>query len=651
MIKIVFSLVLTALLHTSATAEPEADAGRRQVGALEIEGIPEIPDSLSQRLQQYENNRSATLADWLPSGDGILVRTRFGDTSQIHRVGKPGGTRHQLTFFDEPVRSATVSPDPDVNGFLYRKDVGGSEFYQIYLFDLATGISRLMTDGESLNGSALWSNQGDRFAFYSTRRNGKDFDVYVRSLEADSNAELVLAEGGAWDIYDWSPDDQRLLVEKYVSRGEAYLYMLDIASRELTPVAHGTGKVSIGGAMFARDRNGIYYSSDEDSEFRTLRFLDLDSGETRVISGHVEWDIEEFDLSDDGRYLAYTVNQDAVSRLQVLDTKMQRNLSIPELPTGQVYGVRFAPDGRRLGIVLNSPRTPGDAFVLDLGNEKLTRWTFSETGGLDSSEFVEPGLIRYPTFDKIGDTRRTIPAFYYRPSGEGPFPVLISIHGGPESQRRPAFSPTTQFVVGELGIAVLSPNVRGSTGYGKSFMGLDNGRLREDSVRDIGALLDWIESQPDLDSGRVAVLGGSYGGYMVAASMTHYNDRLRAGVNVVGISNFVTFLENTQDYRRDLRRAEYGDERDPDMRMFLQEISPLNNAHKINRAMFIAQGLNDPRVPASESEQMLAAIRDNGGEAWYMLATDEGHGFAKKKNRDYFRAAMILFLEKQLLSN
>jgi dipeptidyl aminopeptidase/acylaminoacyl peptidase len=300
--------------------------------------------------------------------------------------------------------------------------------------------------------------------------------------------------------------------------------------------------------------------------------------------------------------------------------------------------------------VINSPRSPGDVYSIDLGRRPaLTRWTHSEAGGLDTSRFADADLIRYPTFDEVEGARRTIPAFVYRPQGEGPFPVVVQIHGGPEAQALPTFSAIRQFWIDELGVAVIAPNVRGSAGYGRTFLDLDNGMLREDSVKDIGALLDWIATQPDLDATRVAVYGGSYGGYMVLASMIHFAERLRAGVDVVGISNFVTFLENTQDYRRDARRVEYGDERDPEMRAFLERISPTARAAEIRAPLLIAQGQNDPRVPASESEQMVATIREHGGTVWYFLALDEGHGFARKRNRDQFEAATALFLEKHLL--
>jgi dipeptidyl aminopeptidase/acylaminoacyl peptidase len=303
-------------------------------------------------------------------------------------------------------------------------------------------------------------------------------------------------------------------------------------------------------------------------------------------------------------------------------------------------------------MTLNSALGPGDVYVLDVAAGKLEQWTQGEVGGLSTESFQSPELIHFETFDKVDGKPRMIPAFYYRAkrTGGGPSPVLISIHGGPEAQYTPAFSSTFQYLINEMGIAVLAPNVRGSTGYGKSYLGLDNGFKREDTVRDIGALLDWIDEQPELDSERIAVFGGSYGGYMVLAAMTHYNDRLRAGIDIVGISNFVTFLENTQEYRRDLRRVEYGDERDAEMREFLNRISPNNNAQKITKPLFVIQGLNDPRVPVTESEQMVKVIRDSGGTVWYLLAKDEGHGFRKKENRDFYLNAVVLFLEKHLLN-
>jgi dipeptidyl aminopeptidase/acylaminoacyl peptidase len=638
--------LLWGACYTDAPAQPE----RVEKGNLVIEGIPEIPERIENRLQQYLNTRSASLSSWLPSGEEILISTRFGETSQIHLVKDPGGARHQITFFDEPVSGAAASPNADVNGFLFARDVGGSEQYQLFFFDLVTGEYEMLTDGESRNGGALWSNDGDRFAFFTTKRNGRDWDLHLMDIEERGESEPVLEEGGVWFPADWSPDDSKLLVARYVSANESYPYILDVASGGLTSLHQAEEKVAYGSAAYAKDGKGIYFTSDEDSEFQRLRYYDLETDETRVLTEDIPWDVGEVALSDDGKYLAFTTNEDGIGKLRVLEIDTMREVPLPEIPMGQIYGLEFSPDGAHLGMVLNTPTTPGDVFSLEVAGKKLTRWTYSEIGGLRSEDFIVPTIIRYETFDKADGKPRTIPAFYYKPEGEGPFPVIVYIHGGPEAQAHPYFSARLQYNIKELGCAVLEPNVRGSAGYGKSYLLLDNAEKREDSVKDIGALLDWIEEQPELDNDRIAVAGGSYGGYMVLSAMTHYNDRLRAGIDVVGISNFVTFLENTQDYRRDLRRVEYGDERDPDMREFLIDISPTTNAEKITKPLFVVQGLNDPRVPVTESEQMVDVIRENGGTVWYLLAKDEGHGFQKKTNRDYYSAAVVLFLEEFLVN-
>ena len=634
---------------TSAIAQP-MNPERIERGNLVIEGIPEIPPRIEQRLTQYGNVRAASLKGWLPGQAGVLISTRFGETSQLHIVEQPGGARQQITFFEEPVQSVAINPNPARNQFLFTKDTGGSEFYQLFLFDIETGEYRQLTDGKARNGGALWSNRGDRFAFFTTQRNGRDWDVHIATANAPKRSIPVVEREGVWWPADWSADDTQLLIGRYVSRNESYLYQLDIKTQELTQVNPTDQPIAYDGAVFAKDGLGVYFTSDQGSEFQRLQYYDLASGEIQVFTEDIPWDIESFTLSENGQFLAFTANEEGISQLYLLDLASGQRRVLPDLPIGAIYGMEFSPDGQQLGMVFNTPKTTGDVYVLDLQSQELARWTYSEIGGLNSEKFVTPSLIRYPTFDRVNGKPRTIPAFYYRPPGKGPFPVLVNIHGGPESQSRPYFSPTTQYYLNELGIAVLLPNVRGSSGYGKSYLLLDNGRKREDSVKDIGALLDWIEQQPELDASRVAVSGGSYGGYMVLASMIHYNERLRAGINVVGISNFVTFLENTEAYRQDLRRVEYGDERDPQMREFLLSISPTTRAEEITKPLFVVQGLNDPRVPASESEQIVQRMRENSGMVWYLLAKDEGHGFSKKGNRDYLRNTVVLFLEQFLLT-
>jgi dipeptidyl aminopeptidase/acylaminoacyl peptidase len=640
---------LTLLMALAIVALPLNAVEKKEIGNLVIEDIPDIPESLKDRLSQYQNTRSASLRSWSADGDFMIISTRFGETSQFHKLTKPGGARQQITFFNEPVGAGSMNPDNSHNGFLFTKDVGGGEFYQIFHFDLNNGSYRMLTDGKSRHGSPMWSNKGDRFVYYSTKRNQKDWDIVVATADKVDEGRIVLQEGGTWVATDWSPDDSKLLVLRYISANESYYHIVDVASGRLEQINPDAGKIAYGGAQWSKDGKAVFFTADIGSEFQHLFRYDLASKAIKDLTPALKWNVSGVEMAPDGGVLLFTTNEDAMSKLYLMDLEDYAYAPVKNVPVGQVYNLSFHPNGKDVGMVINTPKTPGDVFVYNLDSKSFTRWTYSEVGGLNTDAFVTPELIRYPTFDKDGDKPREIPAFVYRPKTKGPHPVLISIHGGPEAQYNPYFSSTLQYWVNELGIAVIAPNVRGSSGYGKAYLQLDNGFLRENSVKDIGALLDWIEEQPGLDKDRVGVIGGSYGGYMVLASMVHYNDRLACGIDIVGISNFVTFLKNTKDYRRDLRRVEYGDERDPEMNAFLEKISPNNNADKINKPLFVVQGLNDPRVPVGEAEQIVKAVRDNGGKVWYLLAKDEGHGFRKKKNRDYYNQAVVLFLQQHLV--
>ncbi len=638
---------------TSAEIGPAgADDPVRRIGNLAVRGVPGIPEALTAQMQQYRNTRDAEFAGWV--GDGVLIRTRFGETEQVHQVAVPMGARRQLTFFDEPVAQAVVPAVPQPQGFVYLRDVGGSEFFQLFFHDLGSGEFRMLTDGRSRYVEAVWSDAGDRLAYTTTERNGRDWDIHVQSLDGETRVALE-ADGVGWVVEDFAPDGDRLLVSRYVSINESYLYELSLRDGSLEPLLDPALRVAIRQAGYAGDGRSVFFSSDLGAEFLRLHRLDLASGEISVLTGDIAWDVEAFALASDGNHLAFTVNEDGYSHLYVWRLPDGARVALPPIPRGIISELMFHADGDRLGFSLSLPTAPTDAYSVDLDRRALTRWTRSEVGGLDPEAFIEPELVAYPTFDSVDPAdpsgpRRHIPAFVYRPRGPGPHPVYLTIHGGPEAQYRPYFSPALQYYARELGMAVVVPNVRGSAGYGKSYLKLDNGMLREDSVRDIGALLDWIATQPDLDAERVAVSGGSYGGYMVLASLVNYSDRLAAGIERVGISNFVTFLTNTEDYRRDLRRAEYGDERDPEMRAFLEGISPLNNVERISRPLLISQGANDPRVPAGESAQIYAALAGRGVPVWYVLALDEGHGFRKKVNSDYQAAATVLFLQRFVLN-
>ncbi len=627
-----------AFVALGVSASAQEAPQRVERGALRLENVPETPPDVAERLRQYVNTRSAGFADWLPDG-GMLIFTRFGDTVQLHRVDQPMGARTQLTFYEERITGASVRPR--TNQILFTRDTGGDENFAGYMLDPATGHATLVTEAGTRNQGFIWSDDGEQIAWSFVPNADPDYDIYVGDPRANSRRVLLEGEGAIYPI-DYSSDGGRLLLGRYISIAESRLFVLDVASgqyAQLTPDL----TVSYDGGEFTPDGRAVIVASDENSQFLRLVRIDLASGARTVLTPDLQWDVERFDLSPDGRTIAYVVNEAGRSQLRLMDARTLRALPGPQLPPGVVTGVTFDPQSRRIGFTLNSATAPGDVYSWDLRARRLTRWTQSETGGIPQSAFVEPELVAWPSFDG-----REISGFLYRPRAPGPHPVIISIHGGPESQYRPTFSSGIQYWASELGVAVIAPNVRGSSGYGKDFLALDNAERREDSVHDIGALLDWIDAQPNLDSERVIVYGGSYGGYMVLASMTHYNDRLAGAVDIVGISNFVTFLENTSGYRRDLRRAEYGDERDPEMRATLERISPLTNINRVNKPIFVIHGYNDPRVPVSEAEQVLAAVRRNGGEAWLMIAMNEGHGFARRENQEAQKEAETLFFRRVL---
>jgi dipeptidyl aminopeptidase/acylaminoacyl peptidase len=624
---------------------PDAVAAARERGNLTFDNIPEPAAGMSEKLDAYLNARQATPLGFSPKGQ-LLISTRFGDADQLHVVERPAGERRQITFLQEPVTHGAFSPDPLRSGYVYLKDVGGNENSQLYYQRLGEPAAKLLTDGKSLNGRPVWSNAGREVAFFSTARDGVSSDIDIVEPEAGSLPRLaVTGDSAAWYPLDWSPDDRKLLVLKSVSISEAYLYVVDLSSGQKREVEPAPAKVGIAGAKFSRDGQGVYLISDRDGEFLQLRYVKLFNGEKTVISGRLSWDIEELAISRDGHYLAYISNEAGIDKLNVLDLRTHLDLIPPKLPAAGVIGsLSFDVEGARLAFGFAAPNRPRDAYVLDIASNRLEAWTHSEPGAVDLQRFVTPRLARFPTFDRGDGRTRDVPVYIYEPSTPGPHPVLITLHGGPESQFRPDFDPWLQYVVNELGIAVVAPNVRGSSGYGKSYLALDNGMLREDAVKDVGALLVWLSLQNGYDAKHVVVAGGSYGGYLALAALVNFSDRLRGGVDVSGITDFVSFLTNTAPYRQNQRRVEYGDERDPDMRAYLRRISPLTNAERISRPLLIVHGRNDPRVPVSEAEQIVNRVRSKGGDVWYLKASDEGHGFRKKQNRDAYYRTFAQFL-------
>ena len=640
------ALLLAAIALTGAPALCQ-EAMIAPPEGIVADGVPKIPASLAETAGRYSENRAAFVTDWHPQRREMLIGTRFGNTYQAHLLKMPGGARTQLTFFADPVYGGSFHPTTG-DYMVIQKDVGGGEWYQLYRYDLATGDSTLLTDGKSRNLRGPWATKGDRLAYTSTRRTGQDNDLWVIDPSSPKSDRLVAKlTGGGWEPQDWSPNDSKILVNEGISINETYLWLIDVATgekTELTPRTSGE-KVAYSNPRFSRDGKGIYFTSDNQSEFQQLRYLDLSTKQTRVLSGDIPWDVEEFSLSWDGKTIAFHSNEDGLSVLHLMDISNGKELPVPKLPVGLLSGLVWHRNNKDLAFSLSSATTPGDCYSLDVSTGKLDRWTASETA-VKTDSFREPQLIHWKSFDG-----RMISGFLYSPPAKftGKRPVLIEIHGGPEGQTRPDFLGRANYYLNELGIAIIDPNVRGSTGYGKSFTLLDNGFLREGTYKDINALFDWIAAQPNLDPARVAVTGGSYGGHMTLAVSTFYSDRIRCSVDIVGPSNLVTFLEHTEAYRRDLRRVEYGDERDPKMREFLERIAPMNNIEKIKKPMMVVAGKNDPRVPVSESDQIFEALKKQGTPAWYVMAKDEGHGFQKKANQDYEFYVTVEFLQEYLL--
>jgi dipeptidyl aminopeptidase/acylaminoacyl peptidase len=615
---------------------------------LVVAGIPPVPKRLVERVGRYTEFRTAAFADWHPLRREQLILTRFADVPQVHRVAMPGGARTQLTFFPDRVGGASYEPTRG-DYFLFVKDVGGGEWFQIFRYDLANGDITMLTDGKSRNVGMVWNQSGTQIAYSSTRRTGKDNDLWIMNPLDKSSDHLVLElSGGGFAPLDFSPDGKKLILQEELSINESYLWLVDLEKKEktlLTPKG-GAEKVSYGRVHFAKDGKGIYLTTDKESEFQRLAYLDLATQKYTFLTTSIAWDVEDFDLSRDGRNLAIVANENGESRLYLMSTQTKQLRPLREIPVGVIGGLSFHRSGTELGFTLSSARASADSYSVSVATGKLSRWTQSESGGLLTSEFAEPKLVKWKGYDG-----RDISGFLYLPPKKftGKRPVIVNIHGGPEAQFRPGFIGRNNFLLDELGVALLFPNVRGSSGYGKTFLKLDDGDKREDSYKDAESLYRWLKTQPEIDGERIMVTGGSYGGHMTLVSATQHSSLIRCALAVVGMSNLVTFLENTEGYRRDLRRVEYGDERSPKMREFLNRIAPLNLAKNVTKPLFIVQGQNDPRVPASEAEQMIRTVKQNSVPAWYLLAKDEGHGFAKKRNQDFQFYSTILFIEEYLL--
>ncbi len=650
-----------ALLAACAQAPTDTGAVFPPNANLLVQGIPPIPQSLVDRAQRYTDFRGHAFVDWHPARREMLVAHRkAGDnTSQLYRLAGPMAEPEQLTAEADPVRSGSYEPR-DGKYLVYARASGGNEAAQLYRLDLDNRKSTLLSDPDQRHDMAGWlhgrslllhtSVPLDRTAQGGTRSSIDTTLWLLDPLQPDGRRRLASLPGSGWYGGAVSADDKQLAVTRYVSAAESEIWLIDLASgerRKLLPAAGESLKAAHFPAAFKRDGSGLFFSSNRVGEFTELMALDFASGGISRLSAHIPWDMSGVTLSEDGRILAAQANVDGRDELRLFDAASGKELTPPKLPAGSVGSTEFDRKRGELAFSINSAQGPGQLYSLNPDTGSVVQWTRAYAPpGVDMARFAGQQIVRWTSFDG-----RQISGLLSRPPARftGRRPVVIEIHGGPEGQATAGFMGRDNYLLEELGVAVIQPNVRGSSGFGKSFMALDNGMLREDSVKDIGALLDWVATQPDLDASRVLVMGGSYGGYMSLAVSTHYADRIAGSVDEVGISHFVTFLNNTESYRRDLRRVEYGDERDPAMRAFLDRISPLTNAQKITKPLLVIQGRNDPRVPFTEAEQIVAKARANGTPVWYLRAENEGHGFARKENADFRFYAIVKFIETVLI--
>ena len=642
---------------------------------LVIDGVPPISTELVNKVRPYADFKRTVVAAWHPTKPGILIGTGASHACQLHFVAMPGSAPEQLTDLPDAVFGGSFQPKKG-EYVLFETSSGGDEEFRIYRMDLATKvvtpISSLSSERERASTPA-WNRKGDRIV-YSTvaieRNSGPRVavtKVYIADpLKPAETKPIATIVGGGVVDFQFAPDDNQLAYQEYISAAESHLWTLDIATgekRRISPAPRPSAPIYYGSPRFTRDGRGLYAISDRDNEFMRLIHIDLATGNETVLTERLNFDVDSFAISAAAKRIALVTNEEGSGVLRFLDLTTWKELPRPALVPGIISSLRWnngANDdenitdenaGKELAFNLASAQSPGDVYSFNTKTTKLTRWTNSASPGSNPLDFVEPTIARWNSFDG-----RQISGFVYQPDAEkfpGKRPVVIDIHGGPEDQARPGFIGRNNYLVNELGIAMIYPNVRGSRGVGKTFLTLDNGKKREDAVKDIGALLDWIKTQPNMDSARVLATGGSYGGYMSLAVSAHFSDRIVGTISETGISNFVTFLSNTECYRRDFRRAEYGDERDPAIRAFFEKISPLNNAEKITKPLFVVLGKNDPRVPHTESLQMVAQLKKQKTPVWLLMANDEAYdetrGFAKKSIADFLFYAQVRFIEEMLL--
>jgi dipeptidyl aminopeptidase/acylaminoacyl peptidase len=617
---------------------------------ISVDGVPPIPAELIEDVKPYTIERFSYLQDWHPIKKEMLILTQLGTATQAYIVKKPGGLRRQVTFYDEAINQCLFNPKGG-ESIIVQKDKGGDEYYQIYHHNISTGKTYLLTDGgKSHNYNLHWNKKGDKLFYTSFKANKPNSEVYVVDPEVPGSTQLFLSlEEPNWTIEDISIDDKKVLLSIFYqgSNTENTLWLYNAESKTKTlllPATHKSG--SYGNATFTNDGKGIHLITSQDSEFSQLAFYDLEKRSLKILT-HLKWGVRRASLSPDGKKIAFTVNEAGNARGYIYSITNKTYKPIKGLPIGFLAGMKWTNNSETLGFQFSTSYANSDVYEWNSETGKVTPWIQNELGGVDASLIPAPQLIKWKSFDSL-----EISGFLYPASKrfKGKRPVIINIHGGPVMQSLPLYNSHTNYYTNELGVSVIFPNIRGSAGYGKTFTELDNGLNKENAVKDIGFLLNWIASQPELDSDKVMVTGGSYGGYMTYRTAIEYNKRIHCAVEEFGLSDLQSFKKSIDTVYKYFFLHEYGDDRDSLTLVYFNKVSPLKNADKITMPIFIIQGKNDPRIPYTESEQMVKTIKGNGGTVWYLLANDEGHGFLKQANQDFLFYATVEFIKKYLLN-
>jgi dipeptidyl aminopeptidase/acylaminoacyl peptidase len=622
---------------------------------VRIDGMPPLPQAIVDGVARYGQFRQAQMIAWHPTRRQVLITTTFG-TPQLHFVDGPLRDRRQLTWMPGglPVL-ADASFDPaDGNTIVFRHDPDGGEAQSLYRYDMSQGRVTLLAPAQS-HYPPVWSRQGRWLAYESSERNGKDRDLYIVEPSDPKSKRLLAQVDGPWSPQDWSPDGSSILMNEVFANSETYLWRIDAKTGQKTPVTkRGDGdKASWYYARFSNDGKKVYAVSDRGGNARVWRCEVAACAWTPVTADGVEVDIiggphgsAGFELSPDGGMLAVVVDRGATTELQIIDLTTLKTKTFPGIAKGQVSQLRWRPGSKEIGFTLGSIKAQGDVYSVDTTLGTVTRWTASETT-FNPETLPAPEVIEWKSADGL-----TISGILYRPASRftGPRPVMVQIHGGPDQRERVVFRGRSNYLLNELGVAIIYPNVRGSVGFGRKFSELDNGRGRDGAIKDIGALLDWIVTKPELDQSRVVLTGPSYGGWLALQAGIVYNDRIRGIIEGAGITDFVTFLEQTEAGRQENRRGEYGDERDPEMRAYLKSISPVTRAAELKKPTLILHPGKDTRVPVTQAQELVAALKANKAPVWYLEYSEANHDNLGRLGGDYLLATWMAFFNAFVLN-